>query len=220
MKKNKLALFDLDDTLFDGDTEGEWVEYMDKNNLIRDPDFFKKMDEYNIKYRKGILDVGDYSEFLLSPLVGRSLKELEVSIEIFTTDVVERLTDELTEELLLKHENDIKVLTSGSLSFLVNKISQKLGISVSFGTDPEYEGDVFTGKVYGNPNFSDEKVRRIKYWIKNKQFDEIFSYSDSIYDLPLLEFSDFPLTIGPDSKLRKIAKERNWPIEDRRKLHS
>ena len=197
MKKNKLALFDLDDTLFDGDTEGEWVEYMDKNNLIRDPDFFKKMDEYNIKYRKGILDVGDYSEFLLSPLVGRSLKELEVSIEIFTTDVVERLTDELTEELLLKHEDDTKVLTSGSLSFLVNKISQKLGISVSFGTDPEYKGDVFTGKVNGNPNFSDEKVRRIKYWIKNKQFDGpkvIFGSHYIAKDiLPILVFEEFSI---------------------------
>ena len=30
MKKKNLALFDLDDTLFDGDTEGEWVKYMDK----------------------------------------------------------------------------------------------------------------------------------------------------------------------------------------------
>ena len=36
MKKNKLALFDLDDTLFDGDTEGEWVEYMDKNSISID----------------------------------------------------------------------------------------------------------------------------------------------------------------------------------------
>ena len=39
----KLVLFDLDDTLFDGDTEGQWVEYMDQNKLITASDFFKKM---------------------------------------------------------------------------------------------------------------------------------------------------------------------------------
>jgi FMN phosphatase YigB (HAD superfamily) len=36
----KLVLFDLDDTLFDGDTEGEWVTYMDNNGLINNPTFF------------------------------------------------------------------------------------------------------------------------------------------------------------------------------------
>ena len=39
----KLVLFDLDDTLFDGDTEGPWVEYMDQNKLITASDFFKKL---------------------------------------------------------------------------------------------------------------------------------------------------------------------------------
>ena len=35
MKKNNLALFDLDDTLFDGDTEAEWVKYMDTEDSFK-----------------------------------------------------------------------------------------------------------------------------------------------------------------------------------------
>ena len=46
MKKKNLALFDLDDTLFDGDTEGEWVKFMHKNGLIEDSSFFKEMEEF------------------------------------------------------------------------------------------------------------------------------------------------------------------------------
>ena len=46
MKKKNLALFDLDDTLFDGDTEGEWVKYMDKAGLIQDPQFFNKIESF------------------------------------------------------------------------------------------------------------------------------------------------------------------------------
>ena len=42
----KLVLFDLDDTLFDGDTEGEWVTYMDNNGLINDPTFFHQMESF------------------------------------------------------------------------------------------------------------------------------------------------------------------------------
>ena len=218
MKKRRLALFDLDDTLFNGDTEGEWVKYMDNNGLIQDANFFDKMDEFTSKYRQGKLDVFEYSEFLLSPLVGKNLKELESNIDMFSSDVVERLTDDLTKELLDKHQDDEKILTSGSLSFLVNKISNKLGICLSFGTDPEYTEGVFTGKVNGNPNFSKEKVRRIRNWMKSEKFDQIFAYSDSIHDLPLLEFSDFPFVVSPDSKLKAIAKERGWFIDDRRAI--
>ena len=216
MKKKNLALFDLDDTLFDGDTEGEWVKYMDKAGLIQDPEFFNKMESFEKSYRQGDLNVDEYSEFLLSPLVGKSLKELEDKIDIFTSDVIERLTDELTEELLKKHREDTKILTSGSLTFLVKVIGQKIGIETCFGTDPEYRDNAFTGKVEGIPNFSEEKVKRIKIWMKSDHFERIFAYSDSIHDLPLLEFSDIPSAISPDKKLRKIAEERNWLVEGRR----
>ena len=216
MKKNKLALFDLDDTLFDGDTEAEWVKYMDRIGLIKNLDFYSKMDIFEKNYREGRLDVDEYSEFLLSPIIGKSLKELEDHIEDFTSDIVTRFSDELSQELLDKHKNDIKVLTSGSLSFLVHKIGAKLGIENCFGTDPEYSEGNFTGKVEGQPNFSHEKVRRIREWMENKEFDEIFSYSDSIHDLPLLEFADFPMAISPDKELRRVAKEREWLIDDRR----
>ena len=216
MKKKNLALFDLDDTLFDGDTEGEWVKFMDKAGLIHDSEFFDKMERFGKSYRQGKLNVDEYSEFLLSPLVGKNLKELEDKIDIFTSDVIERLTDELTEELLLKHREDTKILTSGSLTFLVKVIGKKMGIENCFGTDPKFENEVFTGKVDGNPNFSQEKVKRIKIWMKSKHFEKIFAYSDSIHDLPLLEFSDIPSVISPDKKLRKVAEERKWTIEGRR----
>ena len=122
-KKKKLALFDLDDTLFDGDTEGEWVTFMHKNGFIEDSSFFKEMEEFEKNYREGILNVYDYSEFLLSPLTGVHLSEIKEDINNFTTDISERLTDNLTEELLEQHEHDAKILTSGSLSFLVTEIA-------------------------------------------------------------------------------------------------
>ena len=111
-KKKKLALFDLDDTLFDGDTEGEWVTFMHKNGFIEDSSFFKEMEEFEKNYREGILNVYDYSEFLLSPLTGVHLNEIKEDIKNFTTDISERLTDNLTEELLEQHEHDAKILLS------------------------------------------------------------------------------------------------------------
>jgi HAD superfamily hydrolase (TIGR01490 family) len=171
-------------------------------------------------YRRGELDVIEYSEFLLSPLKGKKLSELKESIKIFSADVVSRLTDDVTTKLLKRHTDDIKILTSGSLSFLVKDIANHFGIEDSFGTDPEYMGDLFTGKIAGVPNFSEEKVRRIKIWMESRQFENIYAYSDSIHDLPLLQFADISTAVNPDKKLRSEAEKRAWSIDDTRTSYS
>ena len=216
----KLVLFDLDDTLFDGDTEGEWVKFMDQNGFIADNHFFDRMAVFTDNYRRGELDVIEYSEFLLSPLKGKKLSELKESIKIFSADVVSRLTDEVTTKLLKRHTGDIKILTSGSLSFLVKDIANHFDIEDSFGTDPEYVEDLFTGKIAGVPNFSEEKVRRIKIWMESRQFENIYAYSDSIHDLPLLQFADISTAVNPDKKLRSEAEKRSWSIDDTRTSYS
>ena len=212
-----LVLFDLDDTLFDGDTEGEWVAYMMESGLIKDKDKFKKsMEEFEAEYRDGELDVLSYSRFLLSPVKGESLVKLQKKIDEFALNVSNKLSDKLTKSLLKKHNSDLKVLTSGSLSFLVDRIASNLGIGVSFGTDAEISNGIFTGEVEGVPNFSDEKVRRIRSWIDSRTFEAIYAYSDSIYDLPLLKFSDNPTAVNPDRKLRNEAEKNSWIIVDSR----
>ena len=42
-------------------------------------------------------------------------------------------------------------------------IGQKMGIETCFGTDPEYRDNAFTGKVEGIPNFSEEKVKELRF---------------------------------------------------------
>ena len=212
-----LVLFDLDDTLFDGDTEGEWVSYMMESGLIEDKDKFSKtMQGFETQYRNGELNVLSYSEFLLDPIKGKNLNKLQKQIDEFALYVSNKLSDKLTESLLKKHKSDLKVLTSGSLSFLVNKIATNLDIDVSFGTDARLLNGIFTGEVEGVPNFSDEKVRRIRSWMNSRIFEVTYAYSDSIFDLPLLEFADIPTAVNPDKKLRKEAERNSWTIEDYR----
>ena len=49
MKKKNLALFDLDDTLFDGDTEGECVKYMESYSSV-------EVEDYQIAVNLALLD--------------------------------------------------------------------------------------------------------------------------------------------------------------------
>ena len=64
----------------------------------------------------------------------------------------------------------------------------------------------------------EEKVRRIKRWIKENQIDTNLykiAYSDSFHDLPLLEFADLPTAVNPDKKLKEISSNRGWKIIER-----
>ena len=105
------------------------------------------------------------------------------------------------------------MITSGSLSFLVKEISNLLEIKKYFGTEVEVKEGKYTGSLKGMPNFSHEKVRRVREWISLSKLSigaEIFSYSDSILDLPMLEFADHPILVEPDKKLSTIGEERQW----------
>ena len=165
-KDVNLVLFDLDDTLLSGDTEGEWVQFMLDNGMIQDDSFLDKMSVFTADYRKGVLNIFDYSNFLLKPL--RGYKVLDIN---------------------------------------------ELGVDHCFGTDPEIIEGFYTGKVFGHPNFSEEKVRRIKEWIEGKFYEKVYAYSDSIHDLALLEFYDFATVVNPDDQLMEEAKQRNWRID-------
>lgn len=211
-----LVLFDLDDTLLSGDTEGEWVRFMIDNAIVQDDSFLEKMSVFTSNYREGNLDIFAYSNFLLGPLSGVKTVDLEDQIKKFSIEVVQSLSDKTTQNLLKKHSSDRCIITSGTLSFLVKEISSILGVQDYFGTDAEINKGSYSGMVYGNPNFSEEKVRRIKKWIGNKSFERIYAYSDSIHDLPLLEFSDFPTAVNPDDQLLKVARKKDWQIENSR----
>ena len=213
-----LILFDLDDSLIAGDSESAWVDYLNNASLIKEKDFKEKMKNFTSNYQKGKLDTYAYTKFLLSPIKGMSLSEVDKLTKPFCEELLEIYKDNLTKDLLIKHNKDQCLVVSGTLSFLVKEISLSLGIETFFGTDPEVKNDIYTGGVKGNPNFGKEKISRVKKWIKEKKIDlniNIFAYSDSIYDLDLLNFSDNPTAINPDNKLRKICNERNWEIIER-----
>ncbi|MGO4433590.1 HAD family hydrolase, partial [Paenarthrobacter sp. RAF9] len=44
--------------------------------------------------------------------------------------------------------------------------------------------------------------------------DHCWAYSDSANDIPLLTMVGHPVVINPDAKLRRHARDNNWPVYD------
>jgi len=214
-----LVFFDMDDTLLAGDVEAAWANYMGENGLMKEEGFKEKIRKFDEDYRRGELDFSVYTEFLLAPIKGMTVEEVQDIVKPFCVTIVEELKDTTTKGLLEKHSLDECLVTSGTLSFIVKEVASLLGIETFFGTDPEVQEGCYTGKVLGKPNFGEEKVRKIENWLGDRSLIETVAYSDSINDLPLLNFSSKAVVLNPDSKLREVAVSLGWEIDDSRMVN-
>ena len=68
------------------------------------------------------------------------------------------------------------------------------------------------GAVDGVPTFQKGKVTRLNEWLDKTQqsFEEMWFYSDSHNDLPLLEIVDHPVAVDADPELTQIATAKLW----------
>ena len=209
----KFIVFDLDDTLLSGDCEREWITFLTSTGLMNDSS--AKLDQFDLDYRKGILDFEEYSTFIQKPIMGLTREELDNLVEEFIQKNIHHLTDNLTRDLLNEASSADKVLiASGSHDFLVKGFADFFKIDSSIGTPVELKNNIFTGQLSGEPTFSDGKVRAVEKWCNSNDIevkDSIF-YSDSINDLPMFEVCGVPVAVNPDEKLKKIAKERAFKV--------
>ena len=78
-----LALFDLDNTLLDGDSDFEWGEFLIRKKLVDAEEYAKENRYFYEEYENCSLDIVEYSAFSFKPLSVRSFEELSVLHEEF-----------------------------------------------------------------------------------------------------------------------------------------
>jgi len=121
-------------------------------------------------------------------------------------------------ESLKKHQAEgfLTILTSGSFQELLEIIAKRLNIDFVVGTELEIVRDRFSGRIIPPFCFSQGKAEKVRKFLsrRNPQIDlkESFAYSDSFFDLPLLELVGNPVVVEPDKKLLEIARNKGWQI--------
>lgn len=214
----KFIVFDLDDTLLCGDCEKEWIKFLARKGMFIDTEHVSILEKFDSDYRKGKLNFHDYSTYILKPLEGLQKEIVEKLTIEFINHSIKSLTDLLTDRLLNDSRSADEVLiASGSHDFLVRGFAHYFEIKSSIGTPVEILNNSYTGKLSGEPTFSDGKVRAVQQWCfnNNLKLDDAIFYSDSINDLPMFEKCGVQIVVNPDENLRKIAIDRSYKIIDR-----
>lgn len=209
----KFSVFDLDRTLLSKNSSFEFCKFLYKNRVFS---FFFVIQSflYSIRHKYFGLTLEQLHHSVFRKLLrGMSLKTLSEYVYSFVEREIENLLylPALERLRLAQHEGHFTMILSNSPNFLVSAIASKL--QVDDWRASEYKVD------------KDQKLCQIAlilhgeakaFWVRTMsrylgiQEQEVTAYSDSYLDLPFLQSAGVPVVVNPDSKLKKISKEKNW----------
>ena len=215
----KLALFDLDNTLLPIDSDHSWSQFLINQNVLEKTEFEAKNDQFFADYKAGTLDIHAFLDFQLKPLKNNKRVQLNKWHAQFMREVIAPNIRDSALRLIQQHKDEhaICLIVTATNRFITEPIAHAFGISEIIATEPEEINGEFTGKVIGDPSFREGKLKRMNQWMASKgftldSFESVHFYSDSVNDLPLLEYVSNPVATNPDEKLHAVAIERQWPI--------
>jgi HAD superfamily hydrolase (TIGR01490 family) len=139
------------------------------------------------------------------------------------TDIVDRYLDELilpyiyeeARALIATHRDagrDV-IIVSTSGHEVVDPIAELLGADIVIATRMEVAGGCYTGEIEFYA-YGEAKATRVRELAAERGYrlPDCYAYSDSVTDLPLLEAVGHPYAVNPDRSLRRIARQRGWPV--------
>ena len=216
MSKPDLAIFDLDNTILNGDSDYSMINYLVDINML-DETAKLKNDEFIKDYQQGQLDFNQYTNFALKPYVGKTQDEINEIILPFVETIIEPMINIFALKLIHDHNDKghTILLASATNELIVKPIAQRLDINHVIGTKVEFKNNQCLGDFIPPAALGRGKLKLVEAWMKAHQYDNfsgVTFYSDSINDLPLMEAVEFPKAVNPDIKLKAISNERGWEV--------
>lgn len=166
-----LALFDLDKTLLDGDSDFEWGQFLVSKKLVNEKEYAEANNYFYEQYQRGSLNIVEYSAFSFKPLSIRSKEELaELHKEYMQTIVIPMIRTKSQATIDQHHaQGDTSIIITATNSFITKPIADYFGIQHLIATEPKIIDGNYTTEIEGTPCFQGGKVTRLNQWMEKKQ---------------------------------------------------
>jgi HAD superfamily hydrolase (TIGR01490 family) len=106
------------------------------------------------------------------------------------------------------------VLVSGGIDFNLDPVARYLGFDDLIANRLVFENGEATGEIVPPLLAEEEKVAAIRRYCReyNVNSAESKAYSDSLSDVPMLEAVGHPAVVNPGRRMKRLAKQRGWPV--------
>ena len=105
------------------------------------------------------------------------------------------------------------IIVSASGAEIVEPIGELLGVEDVIASRLAVRGGRYTGEIQFYA-YADNKADAMRVLAARRGYDlaRSHAYSDSVTDLPMLEAVGHPHVVNPDRELRRLARDRGWPV--------
>jgi HAD superfamily hydrolase (TIGR01490 family) len=218
MKKTKLAIFDIDGTIFRKNLHFELINELSylgvfpkevRNKLTEIYSSWLEHTGTYEDYKRALVDM--YSEYLPGVRVDDVIKAAKIVIPFHA-----KRTYVFSEELIkkLRSENYYLMVISGSPIEIVEEYnSHYLHFDYVYGSVYEKDEDgKYTGKAEYEPVRFKGKV--VQEFIRDNGFSLVDSYGvgDTESDASFLQHVDNPIAFNPNQNLKTLAEQNGWRI--------
>ncbi|OMQ26762.1 HAD family hydrolase [Serratia oryzae] len=212
-----LALFDLDETLINGDCSSLWSSFMVEHGWVHDPQaFLQREAELMSDYAQGKMNMQDYMHLTLAPLKGRSQDNVSKMVKRYIEEIISPRIYADARACIARHRarGDRTMIVSASGEHLVSPIARYLEVDDALAIGVELDNEIYTGLTQGVMTYREGKVTRLLMQLGNDAsiLQRASFYSDSYNDLPLLSQVGTPCVVNPDAALLQHARAAGWPI--------
>lgn len=189
--KKYIALFDWDKTVRKDYACLMWLEMLVENKIV-DKNLLKENNEVYQKYLNGILDHNQLTEEGMK-VYGKYIQNVEKTdiisvLEEYKKKDNDKVFDIMREDIfpfLTKNNIEI-IIISGAQQELIELHKEELKINEIYGVQFEYKDGIYNNK-YVNNGLDENKRKIVNKIMENKENVILFSFGDSISDVPLLE---------------------------------
>lgn len=213
------AFFDLDKTILAKSSSFAFARPFYRGGLIGRSDVMRSAYAQFIYLASGADhdQMESMREYMSNLVKGWDVEKVSSIVDETLDSIVDPIVFEEAIELIAFHKaagRDVIIISSSGTE-IVEPIGLRLGADLAIGTQVAVEDGKYTGEILFYA-YGEGKADAMRQLARDRGYDlsASYAYSDSHTDLPMMEIVGHPVAVNPDTELRKLAVERNWPIVD------
>ncbi len=214
------AFFDMDHTITWENSGLSFVRFAKTRGMISTRHVLKSMFKI-VLYRLSLLNIEHWYEKNMEMLSGTKLEDIEAFCTVWFEATLKKSIYQEAFDLIKSHKGTGRrvVIISNSPVFFVKPVAHALQIPDVICSRVEIKNGVLTGKLVKPLCYGEGKRFYAQAWADENRVDlsTSYFYTDSSFDVALMNVVGYPIATNPDMKLRKAALKLQWPILDFKK---